>query len=65
MRNASRRPEIMADAAYVILTRPSREATGQFFIDDEVLRGAGMSDAELDAYAVTPGGRLVPDFFLD
>jgi citronellol/citronellal dehydrogenase len=58
----SRKPEIVADAAHAILTRPARETTGRFFIDDEVLREAGVTDFE--PYAVTPGGPLAPDFFL-
>ncbi|HVR19817.1 MAG TPA: hypothetical protein VMS65_08975, partial [Polyangiaceae bacterium] len=58
----SRKPEIVADAAHAILTRPSREATGRFFIDEEVLREASVTDFE--QYAVTPGGPLAPDFFL-
>ncbi|HEY8432337.1 MAG TPA: hypothetical protein VIL20_28385, partial [Sandaracinaceae bacterium] len=58
----SRKPEIMADAAYVILTKNSREATGNFYIDDEVLASAGVTD--FDQYAVTPGAPLVMDFFL-
>jgi citronellol/citronellal dehydrogenase len=59
-----RKPEILADAAYTILTRDSRSCTGNFFIDDEVLSAAGVQD--LDAYAVTPGNRdLLPDFFVD
>ncbi len=49
----SRKPEIIADAAYAILTRNSREATGNFYIDDDVLRSAGVTD--LDKYAVVPG----------
>ena len=57
-----RKPEIMADAAQVILTRPSRECTGNFFIDDDVLRSAGVSD--LSSYAVDPGAELLPDFFV-
>jgi citronellol/citronellal dehydrogenase len=57
-----RTPEIMADAAYVILTRPSTEATGRFFVDDDVLASAGVTD--LAKYAVTPGAQLVPDFFV-
>ncbi|HTI49355.1 MAG TPA: NAD(P)-dependent oxidoreductase [Planctomycetaceae bacterium] len=57
-----RRPEIMADAAWQILTRPSRECTGQFCVDDDVLRSAGIAD--LDRYAVTPGAELLPDFFV-
>jgi len=58
-----RKPEIMADAAHWILTRPSRVLTGRFLIDDEVLAGAGVSDFE--AYAVEPGAPLALDFFLD
>ena len=58
----SRTPEIAADAAHVILTRPSRDATGQFFIDEDVLREAGVTDFE--RYAVTPGAELMPDFFI-
>jgi citronellol/citronellal dehydrogenase len=57
----SRKPEIMADAAYAVLTRAARECTGNFFIDDEVLRTAGVTD--LDKYAATPGAPLIPDFF--
>lgn len=60
--NASRKPEIVADAAYWILTQESRGITGNFFVDDEVLAKAGVSN--LDVYAVNPGGKLVPDFFL-
>lgn len=57
----SRTPEIMADAAYEILTKPSREFTGQHCMDDIVLYEAGNRD--WDQYAVTPGGPLAPDFF--
>jgi citronellol/citronellal dehydrogenase len=57
-----RTPEIMADAAHVILTRTAREWTGNFFVDDEVLASAGITD--LDKYAIEPGAPLVPDFFL-
>ncbi len=59
---ASRKPEIMADAAYIILNRNSRNCTGQFFIDDEVLASENIVD--LDAYALVPGARLAPDFFI-
>ncbi|MEC7860232.1 MAG: NAD(P)-dependent oxidoreductase [Pseudomonadota bacterium] len=59
----SRIPEIMADAAYCILTKKSTEFTGQFCIDDEILLESGVSD--LSAYSVEPGVDLVPDFFLD
>lgn len=57
-----RTPEIVADAAYWILTQPSSECTGNFFIDSEVLKNAGVKD--LDTYAVVPGQKLMPDFFL-
>lgn len=57
-----RKPEIMADAAHLILTRPSREVTGNFFIDEEVLRGEGVTD--FDVYAVQPGADLIEDFFV-
>jgi len=58
-----RTPDIVADAAYAILTRPSRDYTGHFAIDDEVLRDEGITD--FDRYAVKPGTPLLPDFFLD
>jgi citronellol/citronellal dehydrogenase len=59
-----RTPEIMADAAYAIFTRDARSCTGNFFIDDEILAAAGVTD--FDRYAVTPGNRdLLPDFFVD
>ncbi len=58
-----RKPAIMADAAHAILTRPAREATGNFYIDDEVLAAIGVTD--LDAYAVEPGNKLIPDLFLN
>ncbi len=57
-----RKPEIMADAAHWILTRPAREFTGNFFIDDETLAAAGVTD--LSSYAMTPGSALMPDFFV-
>ncbi|MFO0675990.1 MAG: NAD(P)-dependent oxidoreductase [Polyangiaceae bacterium] len=58
----SRSPEIMADAAHVVLTRPSRETTGNFFLDDEVMASVGVTD--LAKYAMTPGAELIPDFFV-
>ena len=61
--SCTRKPEIMADAAYAILTRPSREQTGRFLIDDEVLKEAGITDME--QYATQPGRPLIPDFFVD
>lgn len=62
MMNASRKPEIIADAAWHIFTRDHSECTGHFFIDDEVLAEAGITD--FDVYAVKPGNPLAPDFFL-
>jgi citronellol/citronellal dehydrogenase len=59
----SRKPEIVADAAHHILTRPARETTGNFFIDDEVLAAAGVTD--LSAYAYVPDADLQLDLFLD
>jgi citronellol/citronellal dehydrogenase len=58
----SRRPEIVADAAHAILTKPSREFTGNFCIDEQVLRAEGVED--FDVYAVEPGMELIPDFFI-
>jgi citronellol/citronellal dehydrogenase len=57
-----RKPEIMADAAHAILTRSSRECTGNFFIDDDVLGSAGVTN--FDQYAVAPGVELRMDIFL-
>ena len=59
-----RTPEIMADAAHVVLTRPSNHTTGQILIDDEVLASTGVND--FSQYATTPGNtELIPDLFLD
>jgi citronellol/citronellal dehydrogenase len=58
-----RTPDIVADAAWHILTRESRSTSGNFFIDDEVLASAGITD--LAAYAVKPGATLKRDLFLD
>jgi citronellol/citronellal dehydrogenase len=62
MAKSSRKPEIVADAAYAILNRPSRECTGNFFIDEEVLRADGVTD--FTPYALDPTGLLFPDFFV-
>jgi citronellol/citronellal dehydrogenase len=59
----SRMPEIVADAAYEILTRDPRECTGNVFIDDEVLAEAGITD--LDDYAGKPGADLALDIFVE
>ena len=58
-----RTPEIMADAAYEILTRDSRECTGNFFLDENVLRASGVRDFE--RYQVKAGRPLMKDLFLD
>lgn len=57
-----RKPEIVADAAHAILTRPSRECTGRHFIDEEALAEAGVRDFE--TYAVKPGAALAADLFV-
>jgi citronellol/citronellal dehydrogenase len=62
--NLCRKPEILADAAFFILTSDAKANTGQFFIDDEVLARHGVTD--LDRYAVKPGTtEFIPDFFVD
>jgi citronellol/citronellal dehydrogenase len=62
MMRASRTPEIMGDAAYAIFTRPSREFTGHFCIDDKVLYANGVRDFE--HYRVDASVPLMPDFFV-
>ncbi|WP_135210844.1 SDR family oxidoreductase [Vitreimonas flagellata] len=57
-----RTPDIMADAAHAIFTKPSRDCTGNFFIDDLVLYEAGVR--EFDKYRVDPTKSLMPDFFV-
>ena len=58
-----RTPEVVADAALVILKREARRCTGNFFIDEDLLRGEGVTD--FGRYQVSPGEELVPDFFVD
>lgn len=58
----SRLPEIMGDAAYVILTKPSKEFTGNFCIDDNLLADHGVTD--FSVYAEVPFAKLAPDFFV-
>ena len=58
-----RKPEIVSDAAYVILSKNSKECTGNFFIDERVLREIGEKD--FDKYAVKPGSELFQDLYLD
>jgi citronellol/citronellal dehydrogenase len=61
---ACRTPEILADAAYIILNRDSKEASGNFYVDDEVLASEGITD--LEKYSVVPGTKdFLLDFFLD
>jgi citronellol/citronellal dehydrogenase len=61
MIRGSRKPEIMADAAYVIFNKPAKETTGNFFIDEDVLTQAGVTD--FTHYAIDPTAKLFPDFF--
>jgi len=63
MMRRSRKPQIVADAAHVILTRPARECTGQFLIDDSVLYQAGVRDFR--PYSVDPAAKLLGDVFVD
>ncbi len=61
--NMSRKPEIVADAAAIILSRDAHTCTGNTFIDDEVLKSEGITN--LEGYAVKPGEQLFNDLFLD
>ena len=61
--DGSRKPTIYADAAYAILKRDSKECTGNFFLDQDVLEEEGVTDFE--QYAVKPGATLFSDFFVD
>jgi citronellol/citronellal dehydrogenase len=62
--NKARTPEIMADAAWWILTSDARTLSGNFFVDDELLASHGITD--LERYAVVPGTHdLIRDLFLD
>jgi citronellol/citronellal dehydrogenase len=59
-----RKPEILADAAYLVLTSDATTTTGNFFIDDTLLASRGITD--LEPYSVTPGTKdFIPDFFVD
>lgn len=62
MMRRSRKPSIMADAAHWVLTQDAKSTTGNFFVDDEVMAEAGVTD--LSDYAVEPGMELMPDFFV-
>ena len=61
--DGARTPDILADAAHVILTSDAGQATGHFYIDEEVLSSAGVTD--FSRYAVQPGSPLIPDLFVD
>ena len=61
--DASRKPDIMADAAYGILTSASRELTGHFFIDELFLKSRGIDD--FSNYSLHPGGQPYPDLFIE
>lgn len=61
--DASRKPDIMADAAYAILTSDSRKVSGNFFIDEDVLKTHGVTD--FSDYALNPGSELYPDLYLE
>lgn len=63
MLQRSRRPEIMADAAYIMLTQPARNYTGRFMLDDDVLHEAGVTDFEPYRYDAT--SPLLADIFVD
>jgi citronellol/citronellal dehydrogenase len=58
----SRKPEIMADAAYVIFNKPAREFSGKFLVDDNLLAENGVTD--FDQYRVDPAQKLAQDFFV-
>lgn len=60
--NRSRKPAILADCAFHILQQSSKECTGHLFLDEDVLKAAGITD--LDQYAVKPGGPLQKDLYV-
>lgn len=63
MMDCSRSPEIMADAAFEILNRESKTCTGNFFIDEDLLLGCGVTD--LEKYAINPSKTLFKDLFVE
>jgi citronellol/citronellal dehydrogenase len=63
MMRQSRKPEIIADAAHAILTSDSHTCTGNFFLDEDLLRSRGVTDFE--QYSMVKGADLLPDYFLD
>jgi citronellol/citronellal dehydrogenase len=63
-RTKARSPQIMADAAHWILTQPARKITGRFFLDEEVMRRAGVTDLSRYRQRGVDERELMPDFFL-
>jgi len=61
--NMSRTVDVLADAAHIILSKPSNECTGNLFIDEQVFAAEGITD--LSKYSVVPGGKLFTDLFVD
>lgn len=61
--NMSRKPEILADAAYYILSKPAATCTGNLFLDEQVLAAEGITD--LSQYSVVPGAQLYTDLFVE
>lgn len=61
--NMSRKPEILADAAYYILSKPAASCTGNLFLDEQVFAAEGITD--LASYAVVPGAQLYTDLFVE
>lgn len=59
----SRKPEIVADAAFEIFKKNSEEATGNFYLDEDVLRDSGITD--FSKYDFIPNAKTMPDLFLD
>ena len=58
-----RKPEIMGDAAYIILTQDSKKFTGNMCVDDSVILASGKTN--LDEYLAMPDAKPLPDFFVD
>jgi citronellol/citronellal dehydrogenase len=61
--NMSRTPEVLADASYFILSKPSTQCTGNCFIDEDVFSEEGITN--LEKYSVVPGAQLYKDLFID
>jgi citronellol/citronellal dehydrogenase len=59
----SRKPELYADAAYAVITRPSRECTGNAYLCEDVLAEEGITD--LEQYAYVPGAEPLVDLYVD